>query len=1243
MHDDIEHATRLHQSGRIAEARGIYERILATDPARSDAMQLLGVIAQQERRHDEAIRLIDAAVRLEPGNASYRSNLAIALRSLGRRQEAIGELREALRLDPASSAAAGNLATLLAETGDHAGAEESLAAACAANPRDAQAFRRLGLMRARSGRLAEAVEPLEAACRLDPTEAATLNNLGIVLKDLGRLAEAERVLRQAVAAAPGSPDAANSLGLVLMALGRLAEADRVLRSAVAIAGDHVDLLNNLAVLLKHMGRQPEGEPLLRRALAQAPDDAGALVNLGDLLVAAGRPGEALPLLEKAVALAPRSPEARNNLALALKGLDRDEEATPHLEAALALAPGYLPAIHNLGNNLVATGRAAEGVATFLEVLDRDPQNFPALYSLATVTDHALSDEAVAKIDLLLARPDLAIEPRQLLHMAAATARDRAGDHDAGVVHAIESGRLKRALDRRAGRGFSRSRHSRLVDSLMEVFSTAALPTLPTTDLATQQPVFIVGMPRSGTTLVEQILASHPLVHGAGETDEIVEAALAIGGGRIDGDDPAAFPRALARCEPGRLRAAAEGVLASYHTSAARAQAARGGADAWPARIVDKTTINFLSVGLIARLFPRATILHTIRDPRDTCVSCLFHNFTGAALNFTNDLGDLGLVHRLKDRLMAHWHELLPGRILDVPYEALVEDAEGWTRRMLDHVGLEWSDRCLDFHNLDRRVKTASNLQVRKPLYRSSLARWKRYERHLGPLLDALAGKDAPEPAEPPEFAAAAGTAPRPQSPFMARGIAAHAAGRHDEAAALFRQAVAERPDDPRARLNLGVALKETGATTEAEACYRQALALAPTFAAAHNNLGILLAEAERHEEAIASFEEALRLDPGNADARHNRGAVFATLHRDEEALPEFRAAIAAAPHEAEYHNSLGASLAVLGRTDEAIACYERALALDENHVWAHFNRSQAWLLEGDWRRGFAEWEWRKKLPKAGIREWKAWEWRGSVMPAGTVLVHCEQGLGDTLQFIRFVRSVKSRVRRVVVECQRPLVPLLSRCDFIDELVAKGDPLPAHDAQVSLLSLPHVLALDGTGLGTTTPYLSADPRLVATWGEFLRRLPGRKVGIAWQGNPKYKRDASRSVPLAAFAPLAAVPDITLVSLQQGAGRVHLGHSPAPGFPLVDPGPEVDTTTGAFMDTAAIMQGLDLVITSDTSIPHLAGGLGVPVWLAIAANPDFRWLDRGDTSPWYPQARVFRQPRPGHWQDVFAAMAAALLQA
>jgi len=1104
-----------------------------------------------------------------------------------------------------------------------------------------QALRRQGVQLAQAGRFAEAVAPLEAAARLDPTHSATLNNLGLVLKELGRRTEAEQVLRQALAAAPGSSDVANSLGLVLMELGRLAEAESVFRAGLALAPNHVDILNNTSVLLKRLGRLFEGEPLLRRGLASAPDDPGLLVNLGDLLVASGRAEEAVTLLERAVQLAPRSPEARNNLALALKELGREDEATPHLEAALAINPRYLPAIHNLGNNLVAIGRVKEGVARFLEVLDRDPHNMPALYALSTITDYALDDAAVAKIEGLLAQPAVVGEGRQLLHMAAAAARDRRGEHDAAIRHAITSGGLRRALDRRAGRGFFRDRHARLIESLSAAFPGPGAAA--SSGLASDVPVFVVGMPRSGTTLVEQILASHPRVHGAGEADAIAQAAMTLGGGRIAGDDPAAYPNVVSQLSSAQLAAAAEQVLASYCESAATARPAAAPAE-WPARVVDKTTINFLHVGLIHALFPQAKVIHTLRDERDTAVSCLLHNFTGAALNFTNDLGDLGLVLRGKERLMAHWHATLPGVILDVPYEAVVADVEGWTRRMLDHIGLEWSDRCLEFHALDRRVKTASNLQVRKPIYSSSVARWKHYEPHLGPLLDALADKSIAEPHVPAGLdpaPAAAGSAARPQAAFMQQGIAAHAAGRFAEAVESFRQAVAAAPGDPRARMNLGVALKDAGAIAEAEAAYRQALAMAPQFPAGLNNLGILLSDTGRDPEAVACFEEALRLDPAFADARHNRGAALANLHRHAEALEDFKIAIAAQPNDAEFHNSLGASLAVTGDTDGALAAYERALALDPAHAWAHFNRSQAWLLRGEFGRGFAEWEWRKKLRGTDRRQWDAPEWQGQPLPAGTLLVHAEQGLGDTLQFIRFARTIRPRVQRLVVECQPALVPLLSRCDYVDELVAKGGPLPPHDAHVSLLSLPHVLGLDGDALAEGGTYLSADSQLVAKWREFLARLPGRKIGIAWQGNPKYRRDVFRSLPLAAFAPLAAVPGVTLVSLQQGAGQGWLA-DPAtrPAFPVVDPGPNVDATAGAFMDTAALMQGLDLVITSDTSIPHLAGALGVPVWLAVAANPDFRWMDSGDRSPWYPSMRLFRQPRPGDWESVFAAIAASL---
>lgn len=301
---------------------------------------------------------------------------------------------------------------------------------------------------------------------------------------------------------------------------------------------------------------------------------------------------------------------------------------------------------------------------------------------------------------------------------------------------------------------------------------------------------------------------------------------------------------------------------------------------------------------------------------------------------------------------------------------------------------------------------------------------------------------------------------------------------------------------------------------------------------------------------------------------------------------------------------------MLGQVDEALRHYETALRHQPDHAWAHFNRSQVWLLQGDWARGWDEWEWRWRRPGTAPRAWDVPAWDGTPLPGGTVLLHAEQGMGDTLQFVRFVRETRERVSRVVLECQPALLPLLRGVPEVDQLVAKGLPLPRVDAQVALLSLPRLFGARPDSIPGKVPYLQADPERVAKWRTRLAAYPGFKVGIAWQGNPKYKRDRFRSVPLAEFAPLAAVPGVHLIGLQKGPGREQLT-DPAP-FPVVDLGPDVDEA-GAFLDTAAIMKNLDLVITSDTSIPHLAGGLGVPTWVALGSSPDWRWLLNRVDSP------------------------------
>jgi Flp pilus assembly protein TadD len=503
------------------------------------------------------------------------------------------------------------------------------------------------------------------------------------------------------------------------------------------------------------------------------------------------------------------------------------------------------------------------------------------------------------------------------------------------------------------------------------------------------------------------------------------------------------------------------------------------------------------------------------------------------------------------------------------------------------------------------------------------------------------------------------------------GAAWLAQGRVAEAQAGLEQAVRLKPDHARAHDCLGIVLARQGKLQEATACFRQAVQLRPDLAEPHSNLGAVLAEQRRLDEAVASYRQALRLRPHYGEALHNLGYALVEQGRLEEALEVCRQALALKPHAAEEHdnlgivllefgqveeatchfqealrlkpdfvqahNNLGSALVKHGRFPEAHGCFERALALDPAHAEAHLNRALLWLLEGDFARGWTEyeWRWRKMPPRSLPRP----VWDGSSLAGRTILLHAEQGLGDTLHFIRYAPLVKERGATVVAECPPALLPLLASCPGIDRLVARGAALPDFDCHAPLMSLPRLL---GTSLATVpanVPYLFAAAELRERWRQELAASPGFKVGISWHGSPEYRGGRQRAIPLVHFVPLARVEGVRLFGLQKGAGREELP-ALADRLALTDLGPRLDETTGAFMDTAAVLINLDLVITSDTAIAHLAGALGVPVWLALSASPNFRWLLQREDSPWYPSMRLFRQTRPGDWGEVFERIRAAL---
>jgi tetratricopeptide (TPR) repeat protein len=467
-------------------------------------------------------------------------------------------------------------------------------------------------------------------------------------------------------------------------------------------------------------------------------------------------------------------------------------------------------------------------------------------------------------------------------------------------------------------------------------------------------------------------------------------------------------------------------------------------------------------------------------------------------------------------------------------------------------------------------------------------------------------------------------------------------GRQDDAAAAYEKCLEIKPDYAEALANLGYVRGEQGKLDEAVELYQRALAVNRNYAEVHHNLGNVLKDQGKLAEAVPCFQEALRLKPAYLKAYLNLGFTFVLQGKPEEAEKYLQQAIRLQPDNVEVLNAMGATVSAQGRLREAVSHYQHALRLKPDFPEAHWNLALASLLLGDFAQGWAEFEWRWKCPKT--KPWFAFSqplWNGSSLAGKTIVLQEEQGLGDILHFVRYARLVKEQGATVIVHCPRRLTRLLARGEGVDLVVGRGDPLPAHHFYAPLLSLPGIFHTNLDTIPGKVPYLFADPALVAHWRTELAPIRGYRVGIVWQGNPSHPWDRPRSIPLAEFEPLSRVSGVRLISLQKGPGAEQLP-ALANRFEVISLGSQVDETSGAFMDTAAIMQNLDLIISADTSAAHLAGALGLRVWAALFTTPDWRWLMDREDSPWYPSMRLFRQTKLGEWTDVFRRMANALEQ-
>ncbi|MFQ5685373.1 MAG: tetratricopeptide repeat protein [Candidatus Scalindua sp.] len=461
-----------------------------------------------------------------------------------------------------------------------------------------------------------------------------------------------------------------------------------------------------------------------------------------------------------------------------------------------------------------------------------------------------------------------------------------------------------------------------------------------------------------------------------------------------------------------------------------------------------------------------------------------------------------------------------------------------------------------------------------------------------------------------------------------------------EAVSCFSKTIELKPEYAEAHSNLGSILQEQGKLDEAASYFSKAIELKPEYAEAHSNLGTVLQAQGKSHEAVARHRKAIELNPNHAEVHNNLGNMLQEQGKLEEAAEAYKMAIMLEPNHAKAHNNLGAARQEQGKYYEAMEYYKRAISLKPDYAEAHINRSFALLLTGNLEEGWPEYEWRSRAINCTTQAFQQPRWDGTPLNGRSILVHTEQGFGDTIQFVRYLPMVQAKGGHVILECQNSLFRLLKNNAGVYDVIERTPncELLSHiDVHVPLLSLPGIFGTTFDTIPSVTPYIVADPDLTTQWRTRLSHSNAYKVGIVWAGNPLHKYVYyKRSCSLADFAPLVDIPGLVFYSLQKGPGSVE-ANDPPKGMNIINLIDELHD----FTDTAAIISNLDLVISIDTSVAHLAGAIGKPVWNLLSFVPDWRWFLNRDDSPWYPGMRLFRQSRPNDWTEVFKQVKKALI--
>lgn len=479
--------------------------------------------------------------------------------------------------------------------------------------------------------------------------------------------------------------------------------------------------------------------------------------------------------------------------------------------------------------------------------------------------------------------------------------------------------------------------------------------------------------------------------------------------------------------------------------------------------------------------------------------------------------------------------------------------------------------------------------------------------------------------------------PMEASGFKKLGDALHAKKNHKEAAKIYRRACDLSPKDAALQHQLGLCLQALSDTDGAIAAYRASLELKEDLAAAHNNLAIVLAEKGENDVAIEHYEKALKYNPNLFQTRCNLGGLLRKTGDISGSIQCLETAVELKSDCAEAWCNLGNAYGDEGAPEKAMKCYQTALLCKPDYSQARLNRALALLRLENFEDGWREYEWRSKLKECPRRHTSKPRWAGKIASDKKLLLHVEQGLGDTFQMVRYCKHLYRQGMQVFLEAQKPLQAILKANDVATEVFTMGEKPPAFDTQVPLMSLPSLL-WDSQGFCFEEPYLAPSAEKSELWKNRVESIAGFKIGIAWQGNPDFKQDHFRSVALKEFAPLFTLPDTHFISLQKIHGLEQLDEVDfQESIQVIE---DLDAEGGAFMDTAALMKELDLVVTSDSAVAHLAGALGVRTFLLLPASPDWRWFQSRNDCPWYPNTHLFRQPARYDWQTPMTAAKEAL---